>query len=72
MSRPGSQRIAERSAAKSDSPASFMTIASPSMIADFTGSLAAASTIGAYFSVQSKPLRVKARRLAALDQSSVR
>ena len=33
------------------------------MIADFTGSVAAASTIGPYLSLQSKPRRVKARAL---------
>ena len=38
-SRPGCQRIADRSVEKSDRPASFMTMTSPSMIADFTGSV---------------------------------
>ena len=59
-------------AEKSDRPASFMTMTSPSMIADFTGSFAAASTIGAYSSLQSKPWRVNARALPRSMSSSVR
>ena len=66
-SRSGCQRIAERSAWKSDTPFSLKTTTSPSTIADVAGSAAAASTIGR---VLRRPVEAAPRqsaRLAALD-----